>query len=121
MHQKKTTNKSACTFSEHHNAELVKLVAIDFLTLEPSKGGLQPILVITNHYTRYARAIPTRNQLAKTTAEALFNHFIVHYGIPHRLHSDQGANFEGKVIKELCKLMGMEKSRTTSYHLLEMA
>ena len=73
-------------------------------------------MVITDHFTRYAQAIPTKNQLARTTAEALFNHFIVHYGIPERIHSDQGANFESKVIKELCQITGMKKSRTTSYH-----
>ena len=94
----------------------LELVCMDFLTLEKSKGGYQHILVITDHYTRYAQAIPTKNQLAKTTAEAFFNHFIVHYGIPKRIHSDQGTNFESKVIKELCQLTGMKKSRTTSYH-----
>jgi hypothetical protein len=54
-----------------------------------------------NQYTRYALAIPTKNQFAKTTAEAFFNHFIVHYDIPKRIHSDQGTNFESKGIKEL--------------------
>jgi transposase InsO family protein len=54
--------------------------------------------------------------MVKKTAEAFFNHFIVHYGIPKRIHSDQGTNFESKVIKELCQLTGMKKSRTTSYH-----
>jgi transposase InsO family protein len=55
----------------------------------------------------------TRQQ---TTAQTLFDNFIVHYGIPQRIHSDQGANFECKIVKELCTLTGMKKSRTTSYH-----
>ena len=72
--------------------------------------------MITDHFTKYALAIPTKNQTARTTAEAFYNNFIVHYGIPTRLHSDQGANFESDIIKELCKLTEMRKSHTTPYH-----
>ena len=74
----------------------LELVCIDFLTLEQSKGGHHNILVITDHFTRYAQAIPTRNKTAKTTAQTLFDNFIVHYGIPQRI---QGANFESKIVK----------------------
>lgn len=60
--------------------------------------------------------MPTRNQTSKTTANALFHNFIVAYGIPTTLHSDQGANFSGKLIQDLYFLKGISKSRTTSYH-----
>ena len=92
------------------------LVCIDYLTLEPSKGNIGNVLIITDHYTKFARAIPTKNQTARTTAEALYNDFIVHFGIHNRIHSDQGANFESRTISELCRIIGIKKSHTTPYH-----
>ena len=94
----------------------LELVCFDYLSLEQAKGGIGNILIVTDHYTKYALAIPTKNQSAKTTAEVFYNHFIIHYGIPNRLHSDQGANFESELIKELCEIMKINKSHTTPYH-----
>ena len=94
----------------------MELVSMDFLCLESSVGGYSNILVLTDHFTRYAMATPTRNQLAKTTAKALVDLFVNHYGMPQRLHSDKGANFVGKVITEMCKLLGIDRSTTSPYH-----
>ncbi len=46
----------------------MEMVCLDFLQLEESKGGISNILVLTDHYTRYAQAYPTANQTALTTA-----------------------------------------------------
>ena len=94
----------------------MEIVCLDYLSLERSKSGHENILVITDHFSRYAQAIPTRNQTAKTTARVLFDNFIVNYGFPARIHSDQGQNFESHLIKELCQIARVEKSRTTPYH-----
>lgn len=60
--------------------------------------------------------MPTPNQKAKTVALCLWENFFVHYGIPQKIHSDQGPDFKSQTIKELCALTGIQKIRTTPYH-----
>lgn len=56
------------------------------------------------------------NQKAQTVARCLWENLIDHYGIPEKLHSDQGPDFESKTINELCALAGIREVRTTPYH-----
>ncbi len=93
----------------------LELICMDFFSLEESKGRFKNILVIIDHFTRYAIAVPTRNQTAKTTANIHFNQLICHYRFPQRFHSDQGRNFESHVIKELCRLGSIKRSHTQPY------
>lgn len=58
----------------------------------------------------------TQDQRACTVAEALVRHWFNLFGIPCCLHSGQGRNFESKVIGQLCKVYGIQKS-STIYHL----
>ena len=92
------------------------LVCLDFSSFEISAGSYENILVITDHFIRFAQAIPSKNQTAKTTAKLLFDNFVRFYGFLSRLHSDKGRNFGSKVIKELCFIAKFDKSRTTPYH-----
>ena len=94
----------------------LELVCIDYLSLESCKGGIEDILVVTDHFTKYAQAYPTKGQQATTVAKVLYDNFFMHYGFPAKLHSDQGRQFEGKVIAALCDLAGIEKTRTSPYH-----
>ena len=94
----------------------LELVCMDYLSIEPDNKGVKDVLVVTDHFTKYALAVPTKNQTAKVVADALWENLISHYGWPERLHSDQGTDFESKVIAELCKLGNIKKSRTTPYH-----
>ncbi len=115
---RKTKSKVAAELVNITTTQPMELVCIDFLSLEQSKGGYDSILVITDHFTGYAQAIPTKNQTAHTTAKCLWESFIQHYSFPARLHSDQGKSFECRVIQELCRLAGVKKSKTTPYHAM---
>ncbi|CAI5671417.1 unnamed protein product [Oreochromis niloticus] len=79
----------------------LELLCMDFLTLEPDASGTRDILVLTDHFTKFAVAIPTPNQKARTVAKCLWENYIIYYGIPERIHTDQGRDFESRLIKEL--------------------
>ena len=65
---------------------------------------------------KYAEAIALPNQEVVTVAKALEDVFARH-GMPSVLLTDQGNNFESKVVASLCEMFGIEKRRTTAYHL----
>ena len=113
---RKTKVKNSVELVCIESCQPFELICIDLLSLEQSKAGYENILVITDHFTRYAQAIPTRNQTAQTTVRCLWESFIQHYSFPARIYSDRGRNFESTVIRELCKMAGIKRSRTTPYH-----
>ena len=71
----------------------LELVHLDYLKIEPSKGNVENVLIITDHFTRYAQAFPSRTQTALATAKLLWNNFILHYGFPEKSYYRSGQEF----------------------------
>ena len=76
-----------------HVTQPLELVHMDYLSLELSKGNIENVLVITDHFTRYALAYPSKTQTDQATARILWDNFICHYGFPEKFISGQGRNF----------------------------
>lgn len=94
MHQEKNTKQSTGSSCEHCPQRTVGISLHGLPDTESVDGRLPAHYGDHIPLQRYSMAILTRNQLARTTAEAFFNHFIMREGIPTRIHADEGANFE---------------------------
>ena len=84
--------------------------------LPETDRGNQVILVVADYFTKWVEAFALPNQEATTIATKLVEEVICRYGVPRELHSDQGSNFESKVMAEVCWLLGIQKTRTTPYN-----
>ena len=51
-----------------------------------------------------------------TIANKFVNEFITRFGMPTMVHTDQGRQLESTLFQEMCKLLKIEKTRTTAFH-----
>lgn len=79
----------------------LELLAMDFVKIDKGKGGYENVLVFTDAFTKFAQAVPCKDQSATTVARVLRDNWFTRFGVPVRLHSDQGRNVESEVIREL--------------------
>ena len=92
-------------------------VAMDIIDhLQVSSSGNCCVLTITDHFSKYVKAIPLPNQQAETVADAFVRGWIAVFGAPLMLHTDQGRNFDSAVVAEMCQLLDIYKTRTSAYH-----
>ena len=99
----------------------LELMHMDFMSIKMDMElnkppGVKNVLVITDHFMRYAMAFITKDQTAKMVARVLYKQFITIFGVLAKLLSDRGANFTSRLVEEFCSAFGIQKCRTTSYH-----
>ena len=95
----------------------MQMVATDIMGPFPiTTHGNKYILVASDYFTRWVEAYAIPNQEATTVAGKLVNNMFCHFGLPEQLHSDMGAQFESRVVKEMCNMLHINKTHTTPYH-----
>ncbi|KRX58998.1 Retrovirus-related Pol polyprotein from transposon 17.6 [Trichinella sp. T9] len=83
----------------------------------------KPILLARNERRR-ARMAPHMNALCEKERpdeeqlknKVLVEKYIAYFGAPDYLHNDQGRSFEESVMIEMCRLLGIRKTRSSPYH-----
>ena len=82
-----------------------------------SAKGNRYVLVMVDCFSQWTEACPLSDKTAISVADAFFSNIVCRFGMPSVIHSDQGREFENKVMHELCILGGSHKTKTTPYHL----
>ena len=94
----------------------LQLVFADIAELPTSKNGYRYMLVAVDHFSKYINIYPMKDQTARTVAKHLFDDYIKEHGVPEAIHTDQGRQFESKIVQDLCRKLGIRKSRSSPYH-----
>ena len=94
----------------------LQVVHMDFLQIGRKQDKNTSVLIVTDHFTRYAQAYVTHDQTAATVVKVFIDKFVTHYGWPERILTDQGQCFEVKLFTALCREARIRKMRTMPYH-----
>ena len=92
-------------------------VAMDLLDVtNPSEKQNKYIFVVADYFTRYCEAYAIPDKKALTVADMFMEQWVLRYGFPGVVHSDQGKEFDNKLFARMTELGGILKTRTTPYH-----
>ncbi|HXP49451.1 MAG TPA: hypothetical protein VN922_05840, partial [Bacteroidia bacterium] len=94
-----------------------EIVTMDFIPELPESNGYDNILVIVDKLTKYGIFIPTTTKIDQIETAKLFVHYVIcQYGIPRQVITDRDPKWKGDFWKEVSRLMGFERSLSTSAH-----
>ena len=73
------------------------------------------MMVVQDYFTKFVQVYALRDHKARTCAEALVKGWVLTFGAPLMLHSDQGREFESHLWAQMCDVLAICKTRTNPY------
>ena len=80
--------------------------------LPKALDGSYAILLLYDGFSRFTFGIPLASEKADYVVKKLMSHFVAAFGLPWALHSDNGRNVDGSLIRHLALMLGVLKTST---------
>ena len=98
------------------SSEFNEVVQIDHQKICMTDNAYNQVLVMIDHFTKYAEAVPCITASAEETCDHLINTWIARHGCPMTFQSDNGTAFVGELTKELMRRSQVAQAHSTTYH-----
>ena len=79
------------------------------------KSRARFILVMSDLLTKYALTVALHDLTAATVANTIIHDWIMKSGAPDVTHTDHGSNFKTELMQDFCRIVMVEKRKTTPY------
>ena len=96
--------------------ERFKHIHIDITGPLPTCEGQSYLLTCIDRFSRWYEALPMPDMSAYTTAKTFLAGWVARYGVPERVTTDRGRQFESDLFHKLSQLLGTKNIHTTAYH-----
>ena len=94
----------------HFPARPGSTIHLDCLTgLSKSARGDRAVLVMIDKFSRFGVAVPLKSEKAKAISEAFVERYLMVYGVPKMIITDNHPNFIGQTLSHICKIFGIRK------------
>ena len=114
---KKISVNPRAPLQRYHAGYPMERVHLDILgPFTPSEQGNVYILVMIDQFTKWIECVALPDAKAERVAQEFLIHFVVTFGCPLEVHTDQGSNFNSNLFRSFCDLFDIVKTRTTPYH-----
>jgi hypothetical protein len=92
-------------------------ISLDIMgPLEVDYANYKYILTLQCDLTKFVEAYPLERKDAESVARTFVENFILRYGVPKEIITDQGTEFINSIMTEICRLLGIQKLQSTAYH-----
>ena len=91
-------------------------VCIDVGTMPISLDGNKKFLLMVDDASKFVVTAHMRDETADSIRRAIWNKWIPYFGIQMGMHSDQAINVDGTKVRELCRMLGSDKTQSSPYH-----